>query len=494
MAGVLALTVLVGLFFWYTRPSKITQVVRDGVAERLGLETTIDEIDVDLLPRPSVSGRGIALRLPDRPDLPPFVAIDEFQVNVGLLSLMRERVSTVYAKGLRIAIPPGSDRDGLGGDGGGSTEVIIDHLITEGGALQFVPSEPDKTPLTFAIHDMHLRNVGIGLRIPFETTLTNPLPEGLVEATGEVGPFVRGGLPDAEVSGSYTFTDADLATINGIGGTLQSTGTFDGMIRQIAVTGQADVADFSLDLGGTPMPLTTDFDAVVTGTNGTTVLERVDAVLGETAMAVSGAVLNLSGPDNRALEFDVSIAAGRIEDILTLVIDAPEPVMTGQLAVEARMKLPPGQTPVSERLEVEGDFGLTESQFTSEGARSRVADLSRRSLGQDEDEAAETVMTNLTGRIDLSGGVARLTRVRFDVPGARVAIAGTYGLDNGALNFEGELRMDASMSEAVGGFKSFFLRPFNPLFREDGAGAVVPIRIEGTRDEPKFGLRWGEVF
>jgi hypothetical protein len=494
LGGLTTLVVLAGLFAWYTRPAKITRIVQQGVSERLGLDATFEEVRVNILPRPSVSGRGVSLRLPDRPDLPPFVAIDEFQVNVGVFSLMREHVDTVYAKGLRIAIPPPSERDGLSPEGGGSSEIIIDHLITEGGSLQFIPSEPDKRPLTFDIHAMHLQNVGVGVPIPFEATLTNPVPEGLVEARGEVGPFVRGQLPESELSGTYVFTDADLATINGIGGILQSTGTFGGTIRQIAVNGRAEVADFSLDLGGTPMPLTADFDAVVTGTNGTTVLERVDAVLRDTPMAVSGAVLNLSGPDNRALEFEVTIQEGRIEDILTLVIDSQEPVMTGQLAVEARMKLPPGPTPVSERLEVEGDFGLTDSQFTGQSARSSVAALSRRSLGQRQDEAAETVMTDLTGRIRLADGIAHLTNVRFEVPGARVSIAGTYALQSGALNFQGELRMQASMSQAVGGFKSFFLRPFNPLFRKDGAGAVIPIRIEGTREEPKFGLRWGDVF
>lgn len=494
-AGGAVFAVLLGLFLYYARPAKITEMVRESMAERLGLDVAIEEVQVRLAPRPSVTGRGVALRLPEHPDLPPFVAIDEFQVNIGLLSLIRKRVDTVHARGLHIAIPPDEARDGLPGGGDGEpTEVIINHFITEDGSLLFVPSEPGKEPLTFAIHDLHLQNVGFGLAMPFEATLTNPIPEGLVRASGEVGPFERGAIVQTALSGEYTFEDADLATINGIGGTLQSTGTFTGTIPRIVVAGEAEVTDFSLDLGGTPMPLMSKFDAVVTGTNGTTVLERVDAVLLNTPMKVSGAVINHSGPGNRALEFDVDIDDGRIEDILALVIDAPEPVMTGRLAVDARMKLPPGDTPVSERLEVEGDFGLSGSRFTDGGVQSKMTALSRRSQGKDEDEPIETVMTDLSGRIRLADGVARLTRVRFAVPGADVRLDGTYALRSGALDFEGQLRMQASMSEAVGGFKSFFLRPFNALFREEGAGAVVPIKVEGTREEPKFGLRWGEVF
>jgi hypothetical protein len=59
------------------------------------------------------------------------------------------------------------------------------------------------------------------------------------------------------------------------------------------------------------------------------------------------------------------------------------------------------------------------------------------------------------------------------------------------MAFEGQLRTQASLSDVVGGFKSVFIKPFDWLFRRDGAGAVIPIRIEGTRDHPQFGVRIG---
>jgi hypothetical protein len=79
------------------------------------------------------------------------------------------------------------------------------------------------------------------------------------------------------------------------------------------------------------------------------------------------------------------------------------------------------------------------------------------------------------------------------VPGARIALDGGYDLGNGALDFTGTLRMDATVSQAVGGFKSIFIKPFDGLFRKNGAGAVLPIKIGGTRDAPKFGLDVGKV-
>ena len=55
--------------------------------------------------------------------------------------------------------------------------------------------------------------------------------------------------------------------------------------------------------------------------------------------------------------------------------------------------------------------------------------------------------------------------------------------------------MDASISKAAGGgIKGFLLKPFDPIFRKDGKGAILPITIKGPREQPKFGLEWGKVF
>ena len=49
--------------------------------------------------------------------------------------------------------------------------------------------------------------------------------------------------------------------------------------------------------------------------------------------------------------------------------------------------------------------------------------------------------------------------------------------------------MQATLSQvAGGGVKGFFLKAFDPFFKKPGAGMVLPIKISGTRKEPKFGL------
>ena len=59
---------------------------------------------------------------------------------------------------------------------------------------------------------------------------------------------------------------------------------------------------------------------------------------------------------------------------------------------------------------------------------------------------------------------------------------------SGEIDFHGTARMDAKVSQMTTGFKSFLLKAADPFFRKQGAGAVIPIKITGTRDKPLFGL------
>ena len=60
--------------------------------------------------------------------------------------------------------------------------------------------------------------------MPFTATLTNPLPKGQIETTGTFGPWQKGDPGATPLGGDYSFQKADLDTIKGIGGILNSTG------------------------------------------------------------------------------------------------------------------------------------------------------------------------------------------------------------------------------------------------------------------------------
>jgi hypothetical protein len=447
------------------------------------------------------------------------------------MSGIRGIVDTVHLGGLKIVLPPGDARRDLMGamrDAGrahdeqvaaatpapapstppiatpGSapataatptpadddrSHVIIDHLETHDSQLTILRRKPGHAPLLFAIHDLRVDDVGFGRAMPFYTTLTNPVPAGEVETSGTIGPWQRDDPTGLPITGKYAFTLANLDTINGISGTLSSTGTYDGQLGEMVVNGETETPDFNLDLGGKPVPLKATFKALVDARDGTTRLERVDATLFHTPIVVRGSIVNLPGAAGRDINLDVEIVDGRIEDLLKLSIDSPEPLLSGDVRLHTSLLLPPGTTRLRSRLKLAGRFDLGEARFSDGDVQKKLEELSRRSQGKNKDAVLGRVMTNLDGTFQLSRGVLSLSDLSFQVPGAAVLLDGTYAIDGEALDFQGQLRMQATVSKAIGGFKSIFIKPFDFIFRKDGAGAVIPISITGTRAAPKMGVK-----
>jgi hypothetical protein len=229
-----------------------------------------------------------------------------------------------------------------------------------------------------------------------------------------------------------------------------------------------------------PTPLATEFHAVVDGTNGNTYLKSVSARLQDTLIEASGSIEAHPGVKGRTVNLDLAIRDGRIQDVLRVAVTAPKPVMVGRIALQAKLLLPPGKTKISDRLDLVGRFALENASFTDPLVQEQIAMLSRRAQGKKPDAPVGRIQSDPFG---------------FDVPGAEVDIRGVYGLRSQQLDFAGTLMMDAAVSKAAGGgIKGFFLKPFDPLFRKKGKGAVLPITIKGPRESPKFGLNWGKVF
>jgi len=94
----------------------------------------------------------------------------------------------------------------------------------------------------------------------------------------------------------------------------------------------------------------------------------------------------------------------------------------------------------------------------------------------------------MRGVFHLRDATLSLESLTFAVDGAQVRLGGTYGVRSERLDFRGQLRLRATVSQTQTGWKSLVLKVFDPLFRKDGAGTVLPITITGTSNEPKFGV------
>jgi hypothetical protein len=484
---------------------------RSPVLRKKLVETLEDKLDADVelqnlyasaFPALSITGDGLRVRMKGQTEGAPLIEVSHFEVSAGLSGLFHRprRFQFVRLEGLRITIPPDLDHDDEDQSAGPPSPgpVIIERLESTDAELVIVPSKPDKDPKVFAIHDLHMRSVGFDRAMPFEATLTNPIPKGQIQTTGSFGPWRAIDPGKTPLSGKYEFTDADLGTIKGIGGILSSVGEFAGLLERIDVHGTTKTPDFSVDVSGQPVPLETTFHAIVDGTNGDTYLQPVNAQFLGTKLTAKGGIYGKKNVKGRTIDLDVTMDHGSLEDVLRLAVKSAKPVMTGAISLTTKLLIPPGDAKVADKMQLDGHFAIEHARFTDRGVQEKLATLSRRSQGKQKDDPAPSgaqIRSDMKGRFVLRDGVVRFNPLIFDVPGAVVTVAGSYKLRGGALDFAGTFAMAATISKAAeSGWARILLKPFDPLFRKPHAGAELPIKITGTRENPEFGVDMGKVF
>jgi hypothetical protein len=403
--------------------------------------------------------------------------------------VLKRSIALVEIEGFQIDVARGRK------EGGGlrnARDIEIGEIRATNGLLRILPDDPQKLPLNFDLDKVTFEDFSFEHAGRYTAQLTNPKPEGIVRSTGWFGPWNSYAPRSTPLSGEYEFAHARLDTIKGIGGTLNSTGTFGGVLEHITVKGTTTTPDFQLDLAKQPLNLDTGFVAIVDGTTGDTHLEEVNATLGRSHIVARGSIAGKPGAKGRTISLDVS-AKGRFEDFLRLAVKGQSPVMRGGIDLETALVIPSGDVDVVQKLRLRGAFNIRRGQFTSDTVQDKVDELSRRGRGEPENQNVNNVLADFGGDFALENGKLDLPKFQFAVEGAKVALGGNYQLPTQQLDFEGSLILDAPLSRTTTGFKSLLLKVIDPLFRKDGAGAVLPIVVSGTVDQPSFGLDKGRI-
>jgi hypothetical protein len=483
-------------------PHVRNQVVA-SVNDRFQAGLSLEAFQVSVFPRPEVTGAAVAISWHNRSDVPPLIRIGTFGASAGVFGLIGTpvRLRTVQLDRLEIHIPPGGIK-GVRASGPAPdrerehspVRLTIDEIVASAAQLQIASKDPAKLPRVFDIHDLHIFEYGQKDGASFRASLTNPKPQGQIATTGVFGPWNSDEPRTTPVRGKYTFTNADMNTIKGLGGTLSSHGEYTGVLERIAVTGETDTPDFSIDIAGQPVPLKTTFKAIVDGTNGNTYLEEVDARLIDSHILAKGSVVRTKDVKGRHVALDIVIDQARIEDLLKLAIKGAKTPLTGAVKVKTTFNLPAGDLDVIQRLRLAGEFALDKARFTNFNVQKRINLLSQKGRADDSPDEAESVVSALRGRFELNNAQLSFRNLTFAVPGAIVQLAGSCNLANEGLDFTGQLLLDASLSETTSGLKAVLATIAQPLFQRKGGGSRIPIKIGGTWTKPSFGLDVKRVF
>jgi hypothetical protein len=475
--------------------------VIETLSTRFNSRVELDGLDVSVVKGLEVSGNGLRIFPEDEVvaagATEPLIALGHFSFHANLAGLFVKpmRVGTVHVTGMAIHIPPREMRAQApkGQRHIGRIKIVVDRIECDDSTLVIGTLKPNKEPLEFDMSRIVMRNVGPTKPWDYDATLVNATPKGDIHAVGTFGPWNNDSPGDSAVTGHYTFDHADLNTIKGIGGILSSVGEFAGQLDNIVVDGTTETADFSLDTANHAMPLHTKFHGVVDGTNGDTYLQPVEARLGESDFTCSGAVINVKGKGH-IIDLDVTVPNGRIQDFLELGVKTTPVVMMGRLTMKTKLHIPPGKESVTRKIGLRGGFTLRQIHFTNPEVEDKVDMLSLRAQGHAKDAkpGAEDVHSQMVGQFVLGGGKLNFSKLDYTLPGATVALTGEYSLDGDRFEFAGKVRTDAKVSQMVASkWKSLLLKPVDPFFKKNGAGAEIPVKVSGTRSAPKFGLDLG---
>jgi len=494
---VLILSVAAGVSLYYYAGTLIERRLRPATIEllekRFDSKVELDALRVSFTPTLSIRGEGLTLRHQGRTDIPPLITIRAFTISSSVRELWNRHIDRVQVEGLEFMIPPRrradmpkmTPSDDTPDDDDGP-DVFIHELITDDGLLMIMSKREGKDPRVFQIRRIRFEDFQLSRPSPFEATVTNPTPEGEIAVVGSFGPWASGEPSLTPISGTFLF-DADLGSIKGIGGALHAEGTFSGPLEYIRSSGRTRTEGFHLSSGGTRFPLTVDYDAVVDATNGDTTLERVDGKLGQSTISARGEIVRVKGVKGRRITLDTSARGGRLEEFIKLTTRVQTSPMTGLVNVTAKLDIPPGDAEVIERLDLDGAFDVASAHFTAASVQDRVDELSRRGSGRPSDFSIDDVASNLRGVFRLRDAKMTVQSLTFRVEGATVRLAGVYDIRREVMDFRGELRLQARVSQTQTGWKRFVLRVFDPMLDAKDAGTVLPISVTGPRDNPKFG-------
>ena len=484
----------------------LSERVTETLGDRLDAKVELGGLTLHAFPMLHAVGTDLIIRHRGRTDVPPLITIKSFTMQTSLISAWRRHVEHVRLEGLEINIPPDDDVDAdapaptatSGGHLFKGPQVVVDQLVADDAKLVIIPRDRNRLHRTWAMHRLRVRNVGIDTAMPFESTLTNAVPPGDIVTDGSFGPWHRDDPGHTPIEGDFTFEHADLGVFKGISGILSSTGKYSGQLDTLRATGEADVPNFKVDVGGREVALHASYDAVIDGTNGDTRLDRVDAKFLNTALTATGGVFDVEGVKGRDVKMAVVIDSGRLEDVMRLAVNSDKAPMTGGLRLQANFIIPAGDMNVVDKLRLDGRFSIDAGRFTNPDVQRKINEMSLRATGKlakakEPAAAAPVVASDFQGRFKLADGVLRIPTLVFDIPGAAVKLQGTYDLRPQTIAFAGNLYMDAKISQTVTGWKSMLLKIADPLFRENGQ-TVVPLKITGTRAAPAFGMDVGRIF
>jgi hypothetical protein len=443
-------------------------------------------------PNPGFMATEITLSRNSAPNLPPLGSARSLTVQGTWLDLLllRERVRLVDITGLHIVLPAlgssASHEDfpaGSSADFGGPTAVVEQLRIHES-ILDIMRANGSR--YSFPIRQLVIRNLQKGQALAYAVDMQNAKPTGHILSTGSFGPLNPKNLGATPLSGNFTFSRVNLRDIGNIGGTLSSTGHFNGTLAAFEADAVSETPDFAVG-NGEPTPFATSVHCGINGLNGDVILHGIDAKTGASTIHVEGGIVG----SPKVINVEMSVAGGRMQDLLRPLIHDKVP-LAGAVWLHSHAQLDPAGngSKFLQRLRVDGTFDAPAERLTNQATEQKLSAFSQRaqgvkpskldpsSAGQASNAYAD-VVSSFKGQAKIRDGVLSTQRIIVQMPGVEVDLGGSFNLRNSTVDLTGNIRMQSDISHTATGFKSALMKPLIPFFKKKNAGAVIPIAVTG---------------
>ena len=421
--------------------------------------------------------------------IPPLATIDRMQVAGHWTTLLfhPHTLNEILLQGLHVQIPPpGTKARGMDFDGGvistSQSELKIETIAADGTTLDFLAH--GQPPARFQFPQLQIHDVEQNKPLQFALRVQIPGPPGTVVASGRLGPFKTTSYATTPLAGQYQLLEADLSRLPGVAGHATAVGRFYGTFANVDVEGKAAIPDFRAG-SAHQVRFDSEYHVVVNGNRGDVEIVSADVKSGASTIAASGSVAG----SPKKVDLTLATTNGDVNGLLR-VVEESTPEMAGRISFQAAVEYTAGPGPFLKRLKLRGKVALASMHFVTPQEKQKMDSFSERvqkdpPQGAANDPPAVTAQAESATRFD--DGMAYFPDIHFRMPGARAHLHGTFNLLDTKVHLTGMVALQRSLPHAETGWKAVLLKPLAPFFRHKRAGAMVPIAVTGTSQQPRIG-------
>jgi hypothetical protein len=445
---------------------------------------TFGHFDPAFFPRPGYIAENVSFKR----NGPPLATIRVIRCMTSwpMLLSLTHRVQYMQLEGVHVQIPAHVPPPIPAGNS--VIETTVTELVADGATLDVAPRGDGGPGLRFEFPHLKVTNLAKDKALHFETVLQNPKPNATIVANGAFGPLKKSDPKQTPLSGSFRITRANLDEGESVAGLLTASGEFRGVLGRVAVQGKAEVPNFEVKSSHHPIDLKTDYRAVVDGAHGDVAVQALTANWMQITLTAHGDISGQPGESGKTIALYFEASHAPVEDLFHVFVSGDPSPVEGPITFHAHVVLPPGKQEFLRRVRLDGAFHIDHASFGHSNSQEKVDELSARTRRAHNDSVKDPqkVTADLSGDVKLRDGTAEFSNSTFDVPGAKARLSGSYNLISEAVDLNGRLAMQASLSHAAGGMKSVLLLPLDPFFKTQNAGAVVSVHVGGTYAHPVF--------